>query len=60
MDKAKFTDLLVGRRFRADARRALELVFVQGMSQADAARVTGLHRQAVNRAVKKFLSNLPQ
>jgi predicted DNA-binding protein (UPF0251 family) len=51
---SEFANALVGTRFQGKTRDALRLVFVEGKSQSDAARQTGLHRNAVYRATKKF------
>ena len=58
MTDSEFANALVGSRFQGKTRDALRLVFVEGKSQTDAANSCGLHRNAVNRAVKKLLERL--
>ena len=54
MEASNFADALVGTRYREPIRVALRLVFVEGKSQSDAARITGMSRQQINEAVKSF------
>lgn len=54
MTKSDFADLLLGRRFSPSIRRALEMILVDGKGQTEAAELNGLHRQAVNRAIRKL------
>lgn len=54
MTKSDFADLMLGRRFSPAMRKALEMILVEGKGQTDVARQLGLHKQAVNRAIKKL------
>lgn len=55
MTKSDFSDLLLGRRFSPSIRKALEMILVDGKGQTEAAEANGLHRQAVNRALKRVV-----
>ena len=55
MTKSDFADLMLGRRFSPALRRALEMVFVEGKGQTEAARLCGLHKQSVNRAIGRVM-----
>lgn len=54
MTKSEFTDHLLHTRYREPMRKALELVFVEGMSQSEAGRQLNIPQQNVNRAVQTF------
>ena len=54
MTQSDFADALVGTRYRQPIRDALRMVFVDGMSQTDAAAAARVSRQEVNRAVASF------
>lgn len=52
MTKSDFSDLMIGRKYSSNIRKALEMILVDGKGQTEAANDNGLHRQAVNRALK--------
>lgn len=56
MTKSNFVDVLVNSssRLSMDARKTLELIFVEGYSQTEAAKVTGVSRQCTSAYVKRF------
>jgi len=56
MTKADFVDKLAysGTRLRANARKALERIFVDGVSQADVAREMNLSTVTISNYVKAF------
>ena len=60
MTKSEFVDVLVNNssRLSMNARKALELIFVEGYSQTVVAEQFGVSRQAVSVYVKTFKSYL--
>jgi hypothetical protein len=54
MTKSDFADLMLGRRFSPALRKALELVLVDAVGQTESARLCGIHKQQINRAVKSI------
>lgn len=54
MTKPELVDLLIDSRLHTKARKLLEMVYVHGMSQSEAARVLDITRQAANAYVARF------
>jgi predicted DNA-binding protein (UPF0251 family) len=54
MTDSEFANALLGKHFHDKTRQALRLVFVDGKSQTDAAKMVGIDRQTVWRAVKQI------
>lgn len=56
MTKSDFVDVLVNSNSRMTmrARKTLELIYVEGYSQTEAANVTGVSRQCTSAYVKTF------
>lgn len=54
MTDSEFANALLGKHFHDKTRQALRLVFVEGKSQVGAAKIVGIDRQTVHRAVKQI------
>lgn len=59
LTREQFRRLTRQRRFRPTMTRALRLVLVDGRTQADAARMAQVSRQAVNKALVSVAAFLP-
>lgn len=54
MNKAELVTKLIDSRLHTKARKLLEMVYVDGITQADAARAIGVSRQVACQYVMRF------
>lgn len=54
MNKEELVEKLIDSRLHTRARKLLELVYVEGVSQAEAARTLGVSAQSASQYVSRF------